>query len=97
MKKQLQRQRSRKEVRATTAQEYKNSETLERENFARMRDASSAFYAGIDPRRRKEVADAGMVQEDHSKMANLSDRFIHREYPRFGEWTMPFIDDTELV
>lgn len=30
-----------------------------------------AFYGAIDPRRRKEQSDFDMVQEDHTKVANL--------------------------
>lgn len=52
-----------------------------------------AFYENIDPRRRQEVADSRMIQEDHTKVANLSSRFIHREFNanRFNQ--SPWIDD----
>ncbi len=96
MAKQLVRQKSRKEVRATTAQMYKNEEASELANFERAQSAASAFYAGIDPRRRIEVADAGMVQEDYRAIANLPTRFIHSEYPRTGFKVRPYIDDSEL-
>lgn len=96
MAKKLVRQKSRKEVRATTEQMYKNEEANERANFERAQSAASAFYAGIDPRRRVEIADAGMVQEDPGAIANLPTRFIHTEYPRFGFKTRPYIDDSEL-
>jgi hypothetical protein len=50
------------------------------------------FYQGIDPRRREEVANGGMIQEDHKAMANLSPNFIHKEFPRFSFWSTPFND-----
>ena len=90
------RQKSRKEVRATTARMYQNEELTERMNFERLKMAESCFFAGVDPRRRKEVADSGMVQEDHMAVANLSPRAIHTQYPRFGYYSTPYIDDTVL-
>jgi hypothetical protein len=92
----LMRQRSRKEVRNATKEWELKQEEQQRENFARINDARSTFYAGIDPRRRREVADSGMVQEDPRAIANLSTVPIHREYTRFGFYSTPYIDDTEL-
>ena len=40
----------------------------------------NAFYSTIDPRRRQEISDARMIREDHNQIANLSNRFIHKEY-----------------
>lgn len=37
-------------------------------------------YDTIDPRRRQEVADSRMIQEDHNAMANLSERVVYHEY-----------------
>ena len=91
------RQRSRKEVRQSTKEWERKQEAYERLNFDRVNDRSSQLYAGIDPRRRREVADSGMVQEDHNAVANLSPIPIHREYTRFGFYSTPYIDDTELV
>lgn len=54
----------------------------------------SAFYAGLDPRRRQEAADGGMVKEDRTAMANLSNKAIHREYPPAGYYNNPYIDDS---
>lgn len=62
--------------------------------FANVESVGSSFYGGLDPRRRNEIADGGMVQEDRQEMANLSRRFIHREYPRAGYYANPYIDDT---
>lgn len=92
----LMRQRNRKEVRNSTKVMEQKQEELQRENFERIKAARSAFFAGIDPRRRREVADSGMVQEDRTAIANLSSTPIHREYTRFGFYSTPYIDDTEL-
>ena len=45
-----------------------------------MRDT---FYGIINPRRKQEVADSRMIQEDHAAMSNLSPRAIHREFDAF--------------
>ena len=42
--------------------------------------------ANVDPRRKQELADARMIQEDQSAMSNLSERAIHRE---FDAWEYP--------
>lgn len=49
-----------------------------------MRDV---FYGNINTRRKQEVADSRMIQEDHSAMANLSPQPIHRQFDagRFAE------------
>lgn len=41
---------------------------------------TDVFFANVDPRRRQELADARMLQEDHKEIANLSDRFINRQF-----------------
>lgn len=66
-------------------------------HIARTFDAASHFYGGIDPLRRREVGDGGMVREDHNAMANLPMQAVHTEYPdRFASHLSPFIDDTVL-
>ena len=88
------RQRNRREVRESTA--VWDRKNAERQNFnlERVENNASYLYAGIDPRRRQEVADSGMVQEDPNAIANLSGTPIHREYTRFGFYSTPYIDDT---
>jgi hypothetical protein len=92
----LQRQRNRREVRNSMDVIEKKREALQDANFALIEDPRWHYYAGIDPRRRKEMADAGMVREDHRAIANLSTEPIHREYPRYGFYATPFIDDSIL-
>jgi hypothetical protein len=66
-------------------------------HLERTRNQASEYYAGVDPRRRREVADGGMVREDQNAMANLPRQAIHCEYPdRFAFRQNPYIDDTVL-
>lgn len=78
---------SRYAVSQTKAKLHSMEALMETQNMA------SAFYAGLDPRRRQEMSDGGMVQEDPDGMANLSEKFIHKEYPRVGYYNNPYIDD----
>jgi hypothetical protein len=89
-------QKSRRQVRKDTAVWDNKQAERQRFNFERVDNPASFFYAGIDPRRRQEVADSGMVQEDHTQIANLSSRPVHIEYKRFGFYSSPYIDDTVL-
>lgn len=66
------------------------------QNYANVANLNSIFYTGIDPRRRQEMADSHMVAEDNQAMANLSERAIHREYPRISWYTNPFLDAFEI-
>lgn len=50
-------------------------------------------YDRIDPRRRQELADSRMIQEDHYEIANLPRRFIHREYNSHRFNRSPMSDD----
>ena len=64
--------------------------------YANVADIRSHFYTGIDPRRRQEMADSHMVEEDDKAMANLSPQFIHKEYPRITWYSNPFMDAFEI-
>lgn len=71
------------------------------EHFAASRDPRTSFvhsmrdaiYLGIDPRRRQEVADAGMIQEDPRAVANLPYEPIHEEYPCYRFYSSPYNTD----
>jgi hypothetical protein len=46
----------------------------------------SSFYNNVDPRRKQELADSRMIQEDTNAVANLSKTFLNHtfdanEYP----------------
>lgn len=51
-------------------------------------------YEGMDPRRRQEMEDAGMIHEDHSAMANMPQNVIMRSYPMENDYTPEGLDDT---
>lgn len=71
--------------RPTSRSEYDEMERYERRldelAYHRAQSVADSFWRGVDPRRRVEKADGGMVQEDPRAMANLSERAIHQEYP----------------
>ena len=61
----------RHEVRNRYVQMYDLEQERSQRAFDRVRDMENEFFAGVDPRRRRELADGGMVREDHVAMANL--------------------------
>ncbi len=83
----------RHEIRETYVGMYDNEQRRNQRAFARIRDMENEFYAGVDPLRRVELADGGMVREDHNAMANLSGRAIHCEYPQDGYYSTPYLDN----
>lgn len=62
-------------------------------NSDRTKELYSYFYAGLDPRRKDEMADAGMIHEDNNAMSNLPEKGYQQEYPRTGFYTSPYNDD----
>lgn len=86
--------KSRDQMLDTYANLERKRDWIDQRNFQRVEDPADYFYAGLDPRRRNVVADGGMVQEDRKEVANLSRRFVHREYPQAGFNSSPFIDST---
>lgn len=53
-------------------------------------------YKGTDPRRRQELMDARMIQEDHNAIANLSPNFINRTFRPESGYLGLRITDEEL-
>jgi hypothetical protein len=45
-----------------------------------LREVLGRHYDLVDPRRRQEVADSRMIQEDENAMANLPERPVYHEY-----------------
>lgn len=88
------RQKRRDEVRGEYAAMYELEQRRDQRAFNRTEDMTNEFYAGVDPRRRQEVADGGMIREQHSAMANLPRMAQHHEYPRAGYYSSPYLDDT---
>ena len=70
------------------------SEEYSNRAYDRVEEMQSSFYAGLDPRRRQEAADGGMVKEDKAAIANLSEKPVHREYPPAGYYANPYLDDS---
>lgn len=66
------------------------------EKYRRAREIAGEFGGGLDPRRRQEVADAGLIREDHTAMANLPRTAQHHEFPVGGFYMTPYLDATRL-
>lgn len=53
------------------------------------------FFENIDPRRRQEMSDGGIIRENDNDMANLPRQAIHHEYPRAGYYSSSLLDQDE--
>jgi len=51
-------------------------------------------YAGMEPRRRQEMEDAGMIHEDHSAIANMPQEVMMKKYPDSESYMPENLDDT---
>ena len=51
-------------------------------------------YAGMEPRRRQEMEDAGMIREDHRAIANMPQEVMIKPYPVMGNYLPEMLDDT---
>lgn len=85
------RERSRKEVRDVYHGYEVKRDIRNAVNYANVEEMYSCFYGGIDPRRRMEMADGGMVQEDQNAMSNLPTKGYQTQYPRAGYYSNPYI------
>jgi ferredoxin len=74
--------------------EQLKAQAYDRRALARVSNPLSDIYAGIDPRRRQEMADSGMIRTDRNAMANCPTQAIHHEWPLVGYYQNPYIDDT---
>ena len=48
----------------------------------------------MEPRRRQELEDAGMIHEDHSQIANLPQYVKIAPYPKTGPYLPEVLEDT---
>lgn len=64
--------------------------------YERARQIGGEFGGGLDPRRRQEVADGGLIREDLTAMANLPRMAQHHEFPANGYYMTPYLDDTRI-
>jgi hypothetical protein len=60
----------------------------------RMGMAHGEHYAGMEPRRRQEMEDMGMIREDHSAVANLPQGVMMKPYRKEGGYLPEDLDDT---
>lgn len=60
----------------------------------RSRLTQGELYAGMEPRRRQELEDAGMIHEDVMAIANLPQHPMIKPYPRTGPYNPEVLDDT---
>lgn len=76
--------------------EVENRKAKEHSNRALKRVATedSDIFGGIDPRRRQEMADGGMIRPDMRAMANCPTQAIHHEWPAIAYYQNQYIDDT---
>lgn len=65
-----------------------------RMEYRRGNSMQDGFYAGAEPRRRQEMADAGMIHEDHRSVANLPQNVIMNFYPKDANFLPENLDDT---
>lgn len=72
----------------------------ERENYrqgeraAHRKMASAEHYAGMEPRRRQELEDMGMIHEDHREIANLPQNVMMKPYNYESGYLPEDLDDT---
>lgn len=52
------------------------------------------YYEGQEARSRQEYADSMMIREDRTKIANLPQEVIMKEYPKTDVLRTPYLDDT---
>jgi hypothetical protein len=84
---------NRREVETVSKNMYKKEmECYEHPAYERVESMRSMFYGGVDPRRRQEISDGGMIEEDQRAMANMPQEPLHHEYPSAGFYTTPYID-----
>jgi len=73
---------------------YENNQQRDQRAFERVKNMENEFYAGVDPRRKIELGEGGMVREDRNAMANLPRQAIHCEYPQAPFYEKQYLDAT---
>jgi len=66
----------------------------ERHIYRKSKMLNDEFYAGMEPRRRQELHDAGMIEEDHNEIANLPQHVMIKPYPKSYHNIPEGLDDT---
>ena len=77
---------------------FNDEHRSEKDNGGIVRGALSGaeLYAGMEPRRRRELEDAGMIHEDHRAIANLPQEVMIKPYPATGPYLPEELDDTQV-
>ncbi len=57
-------------------------------------DNSNEFYAGAEARRKQEMEDGSMIQEDRNAIANLPQEVKMTMYPKPNDYLPETIDDS---
>lgn len=59
----------------------------------KFRAIGDELYAGMEPRRRQEMEDAGYIHEDHNAIANLPQNVMIFPYPKTGPYMPQGLND----
>ena len=65
------------------------------ENLNQVSLSDYGYRQPVDPRRRPEINDSRLIQEDQSAIANLPERAIHREF-RPGKYMPNYWMESEV-
>lgn len=84
----------RNEARNVYSEMYELNQRRDQRAFERLKNMENEFYGGIDPARKIELAEGGMIREDRNAMANLPRQAIHCEYPESPFFRTPYMDDS---
>ncbi len=86
------RSKTRKEVEQSFPEMHTKQNLRNKLAFDQLKQMQGQFFQGVDPRRRQEMADAGMISEDPYAMANCPTRAIHAEMLPIQFFTNQYID-----
>lgn len=73
---------------------HQNAQDDDRPLYNDFRLYGNEFYAGMEPRRRQEMQDAGYIREDNDAVANLPQGVIMRPYAKTGPYMPEGLDDS---
>lgn len=62
--------------------------------MAKRHHHNSGHYEGHSDRRRQEMADSGMIHENHAAIANLPQEVMIKPWPDGGSYMPEHLDDT---
>ncbi len=86
----------RKEIEADYSAFNQDQDRVIKNAYDRARQIGAVYGGGLDPRRRQEVADGGLIREDPNAIANLPTMAQHHEFPQDGYYGTPYLDATRI-